>query len=215
MPAEASAANNAGKTRPQQHARRSGNRDEFDGAVQTLPLPGTDVTMAMDQKAMSGRVSLEPRVQAQVMNLLTTYLSKSAFDWVARYQFPIPRSADRPPVTCPEDRTWNEWAYLLKRLATKRRIPARLLRNSHIKAFVPTMENSTIVPQPSNGAVIMMEDRYLLQVISAGIQVTRLIQDGHSTYSLLNLYNEVSNLISKGLVSKYVKSQNADNSCAV
>ena len=42
----------------------------------------------------------------------------------------------------PQDREWTEWVYLLKRLATKRRIPARVLYNGQIKQFVTILENS-------------------------------------------------------------------------
>lgn len=201
-----SALNKHHKSKSQQALRRPGNRDEFDGAVQTLPLPTDEVACAMDQRVTSCRVSLEPRVQANTMSLLTTCLSRAAFDWVARYQFPIPRMADRPIVVCPEDRTWNEWAYLIKRLATKRRVPARIIKDGHIKALVPTMENATIIPPPGNGSVLMMEDRHILQVISAGIQVTRLIQDGSATHYLLNLYNEVAKAINESIMASMAKS---------
>jgi hypothetical protein len=46
------------------------------------------------------------------------------------------------PVERPQDREWTEWVYLLKRLATKRRIPARVLYNGQIKQFVTILENS-------------------------------------------------------------------------
>jgi len=45
-------------------------------------------------------------------------------------------------VERPEDREWTEWVHLLKRLATKRRIPARVLYNGQIKQLVTILENS-------------------------------------------------------------------------
>ncbi|KAI5295028.1 hypothetical protein KEM52_002574 [Ascosphaera acerosa] len=149
----------------------------------------------MEQKPPPLRVCCDPKQQEVILRLLHNRLCRAAFDWVARYQFPIPRMADRPTVTSPSDRTWNEWAYLLKRLATKRRIPARLLKDSHIKAFVPTMENAISVPPPVNGAFQVMDDRCILQAISAGIQVVRLIQDGAAVAYLTNLYDKTSVLL--------------------
>ncbi|KAI4145241.1 MAG: hypothetical protein LQ340_006351 [Diploschistes diacapsis] len=36
-------------------------------------------------------------------------LSQCAFDFVAKYQFPIPLEQDKRPVETPADREWTEW----------------------------------------------------------------------------------------------------------
>ena len=68
-------------------------------------------------------------------------LSQCAFYFVAKYSFPIPLDRDKPQARKLVDREWTDWAYLLKKLATKRRIPARFLYDNQIKQFVMTVEN--------------------------------------------------------------------------
>lgn len=72
--------------------------------------------------------------QDSVLNQVNDRLSQCAYDFVAKYQFPIPLTQDMRPVERPQDREWTEWVYLLKRLATKRRIPVSFpapCRTSH------------------------------------------------------------------------------------
>lgn len=76
------------------------------------------------------------------MTHLNDILSQCAFHFVAKYSFPIPLDRDKPQVRRPADREWTEWAYLPKKLATKRRIPARFLYDNQIKQFVMTVENA-------------------------------------------------------------------------
>lgn len=101
--------------------------------------------------------------QDDILSQVNDCLSRCAFDFVAKYQFPIPLTQDMRPVSSmspslhfgrlhvahtynqverPEDREWTEWVHLLKRLATKRRIPARVLYNGQIKQLVTILENS-------------------------------------------------------------------------
>jgi hypothetical protein len=124
-------------------------------------------------------------------------LSRCAFHFVAKYQFPIPLERDKPHVRTPADREWTEWAYLLKRLATKRRIPARVLYDNQIKQFVTTLENSIAVRQNNRDqqSRIPKDDRYMLQLVSAGTQVARILMDSLSMEQLDALYRQTENVI--------------------
>ncbi|KAI5282461.1 hypothetical protein KEM54_002749, partial [Ascosphaera aggregata] len=53
--------NRDSKPKSQLPMRRSGNRDEFDGAVQTLPLPGEATIAAMNEKLPPTHVTSEPK----------------------------------------------------------------------------------------------------------------------------------------------------------
>ena len=44
--------------------------------------------------------------QDQVLNQVNDRLSRCAFDFVAKYQFPIPLEPDKRPVRVPQDREW-------------------------------------------------------------------------------------------------------------
>lgn len=82
------------------------------------------------------------------------------------------------PVERPQDREWTEWVYLLKRLATKRRIPARVLYNGQIKQFVTILENSLEMRHAAkHQSRPLKDDRNILQLISAGIQVAKILKD--------------------------------------
>jgi hypothetical protein len=116
---------------------------------------------------------------------------------VAKYQFPIPLERDKPRVRSPADREWTEWAYLLKRLATKRRIPARVLYDNQIKQFVTTLENSIAVRQNSREQQprTLKDDRYMLQLVSAATQVAKILMDSLSMEQLDALYRQTESLI--------------------
>lgn len=82
------------------------------------------------------------------------------------------------PVERPQDREWTEWVYLLKRLAGKRRIPARFLYNGQIKQFVTILENSLEMRHAAkHQSRPLKDDRNILQLISAGIQVAKILKD--------------------------------------
>lgn len=82
------------------------------------------------------------------------------------------------PVERPQDREWTEWVYLLKRLATKRRIPARVIYNGQIKQFATILENSLEMRHAAkHQSRPLKDDRNILQLISAGIQVAKILKD--------------------------------------
>ena len=153
--------------------RRPLNQDEFDGPSQHLPLPLPQQDHGRAQEMPDLPVHLDLSEQDEIIRRANDILSECAFHFVAKYQFPIPLERDKPRVTVAGDRDWTEWAYLLKRLATKRRIPARVLFDNQIKQLVTTLENSIAArtsasKDQANTKRKPRDDRYILQLISAG-----------------------------------------------
>jgi hypothetical protein len=67
------------------------------------------------------------------------------------------------------------------RLATKRRIPARVLYNGQIKQFVTILENSLEMRHAAkHQSRPLKDDRNILQLISAGIQVAKIVKDAQA-----------------------------------
>ena len=151
--------------------RRPSNRDEFDGPHQFLQRPSPDYIAQHEKDLPHLPTNLVVQEQDTVLTKVNDCLSQCAFDFVAKYQFPIPLDASCRPVERPQDREWTEWVYLLKRLATKRRIPARVLYNGQIKQFVTILENSLEMRHVAkHSSRPLKDDRNILQLISAGIQ---------------------------------------------
>jgi hypothetical protein len=179
-----------GRSTPRYHTRRRPfNQDEFDGPSQLLPLPLPQQELARSQDLVALPTNLTIQEQDEVLQHVNDILSQCAYHFIAKYQFPIPLERDKPRVRTPVDREWTEWAYLLKRLATKRRIPARVLFDNQIKQFVTTLENSIAARQNrEQPARIPKDDRYILQLISSGTQVAKILMDSQSMDQLDNLY---------------------------
>lgn len=171
-------------------ARKSSNRDEFDGPHQLLNFPSPRTIAAKDQPFPVVPVSLGSEEQGDVLDRVKDVLSKCAFDFVARYQFPIPIDPEKRLVIRPQDREWMEWVYLLKRLATKRRIPSRVLYDNQIKHFVTVLENSLEPPTLQDRP--LKDDRTILQFISAGIQVAKMLKDSAAMSHLDRLYTQTA-----------------------
>jgi hypothetical protein len=107
--------------------KRPSNRDEFDGPCQFLQRPPTEYIAQQERDLPHLPSNLVAHEQDNILLQVNDRLSRCAFDFVAKYQFPIPlANGEMRPVEWPQDREWTEWVYLLKRLATKRRIPARV-----------------------------------------------------------------------------------------
>ena len=180
--------------------RRPFNQDEFDGPSQylPLPLPQQDHSRAQDLPELPVHLTLTE--QDEVLQRANDIMSECAFHFVAKYQFPVPLERDKPRILTPADREWTEWAYLLKRLATKRRIPARVLFDNQIKQLVTTLENSIAARQTANKGHLSpkrkpKDDRYILQLISAGTQVTKLLSDSLAMAHLNELYSRTEAVI--------------------
>lgn len=176
--------------------RRQGNRDEFEGPHQLLEKPPNEVLVSQDRELPQLPTNLLAQEQDEILAQVNNRLSLCAYNFVARYQFPIPVEADKRRVSTPSDREWTEWVYLLKRLATKRRIPARVLYNSQIKQLVTVLENSMEMRHAAkHQSRPLKDDRNVLQLISAGIQVAKILKDADAMESLDQLYLQTEVLI--------------------
>ncbi|CAN8096922.1 unnamed protein product [Discula destructiva] len=169
--------------------RRPSNRDEFDGPHQFLQRPPPEYIALQERELPHLPTNLLVQEQDGVLAQVNDRLAQCAFDFVAKYQFPIPLTQDMRPVERPGDREWTEWVYLLKRLATKRRIPARVLYNGQIKQFVTILENSLEMRHAAkHQSRPLKDDRNILQLISAGIQVAKILKDASAMDYLDRLY---------------------------
>ena len=176
--------------------RRPFNQDEFDGPSHLLPPP---LPQAINQRAGDLPIlpiNLHVEEQDEILGQINSILSQCAFHFLAKYQFPIPIERDKPQVYRPSDREWTEWAYLLKRLATKRRIPARVLYKSQIKHLVTTLENSLDIRySPGDESRRLKDDRNILQLISSALQVAKILMDAVAMEQLDLLYTRSETLI--------------------
>lgn len=183
-----------------QTRRRPLTQDEFDGPSQLLPLPEAQEDRVRAQTLPELPVHLEIVEQDEVMRRYNDTLSACAFHFIAKYQFPVPLEREKIAVRSASDRDWTEWAYLLKRLATKRRIPARILHDNQIKNLVTILENSIAVRSPKpreqlSAEKTVKDDRYILQLISAGVQVARVLMDSLAMQQLIDLYIDIEAVI--------------------
>lgn len=185
------------RTQGRSHSqRRPSNRDEFDGPHQFLERPSTDKMAAQERDLPHVPTNLYVQEQDDVLSQVNDRLSQCAFDFVAKYQFPIPLEPDKRRVSRPGDREWTEWVYLLKRLATKRRIPSRVLYNGQIKQFVTVLENSLEMRHAAkHQSRPLKDDRNVLQLISAGLQVAKLLRDADTMTYLDGLYLRTERVI--------------------
>ncbi|KAJ6446620.1 fungal transcriptional regulatory protein [Purpureocillium lavendulum] len=184
--------------------RRPSNRDEFDGPHQFLQRPSQEVIAMQERELPHLPTNLHVQEQDSVLNQVNDRLSQCAFDFVAKYQFPIPLTQDMRPVERPQDREWTEWVYLLKRLATKRRIPARVLYNGQIKQFVTILENSLEMRHAAkHQSRPLKDDRNILQLISAGIQVAKILKDASAMDYLDRLYVDTEKRIQERASSRF------------
>ncbi|KAI5465517.1 hypothetical protein BGZ63DRAFT_347158 [Mariannaea sp. PMI_226] len=184
--------------------RRPSNRDEFDGPHQFLQRPPPDVIALQERELPHLPTNLHVQEQDSVLSQVNDRLSQCAYDFVAKYQFPIPLTQDMRPVERSQDREWTEWVYLLKRLATKRRIPARVLYNGQIKQFVTILENSLEMRHAAkHQSRPLKDDRNILQLISAGLQVAKILKDASAMDYLDRLYVSTEKQIKERAAARY------------
>ena len=106
-------------TRPTSGSKRHPPRsshDEFDGPHQFLPAAPFVISKEQDLPCVQAHLLIHE--QDDVLGKVNDRLSQCAFDFIAKYQFPIPLEHDKRPVQCPSDREWNEWVFLLKRMSS-------------------------------------------------------------------------------------------------
>lgn len=183
----------SGKTYPQ---RRPSNRDEFDGPSQLLDKPADGDYEPKEEDLPQLPITLYAQEQDEILTKVNDRLSQCGYDFVARYQFPVPIEPDKRPVRTAADREWSEWVYLLKRLATKRRIPARVLYNGQIKQLITILENSLEMRHAAkHQSRPLKDDRNILQLISSGLQVAKILKDPRAMQYLDSLYVQTERLI--------------------
>lgn len=189
------------------HARRRpSNRDEFDGPHHFLPRPPVDHVALQERELPHLATNLPIQEQECILRDMHARLSQCAFDFVAKYQFPVPLAPNTRPVERAQDRDWVEWVYLLKRLATKRRIPSRVLYNGQIKQFVPTLEHSLEMRYaPRNQRRPLKDDRHVLQLLSAAVQVAKILKDASAMDFLDRLYSSTEDQIHARAPARYRK----------
>lgn len=176
--------------------RRPSNRDEFDGPSQLLEKPEDNGVEPKEEDLPQLPITLYAQEQDEILSKVNDRLSQCAFDFVAKYQFPVPIEPDKRPVRVPGDREWSEWVYLLKRLATKRRIPARVLYNGQIKQLITILENSLEMRHAAkHQSRPLKDDRNILQLISSGLQVAKILKDAPAMQYLDSLYIQTERLI--------------------
>ncbi|KAL8819516.1 MAG: hypothetical protein Q9223_002057 [Gallowayella weberi] len=180
----------------QRRPPRGSAHDEFNGPHQFLDRPCTKTANTIEHDLPRVETHLLVHEQDIVQGKVNDRLSQCAFDFVAKYQFPIPLEQDKRPVQYPSDREWNEWVFLLKRLATKRRIPARVIYNGQIKQLVTILENSLEMRHAAKQqSRPLKDDRNVLQLISAGLQVAKILKDAACMEYMDSLYLDTEMLI--------------------
>ncbi|CAI7588662.1 unnamed protein product [Penicillium crustosum] len=182
---------------PHYHSqRRTSNRDEFDGPHQFLEPPSPQAVAAQDKELPQLPTNLDAGEQDRILHKVNDRLSQCAYDFIAKHQFRVPIEQDKRPVKVPSDREWTEWVYLLKRLATTRRIPAHLLYNRQIKQLITVLENSLEMRHAAkHQSRPVKDDRNVLQLISAGTQVAKILRDASAMQFLDCLYVDAEKLI--------------------
>ncbi|KAK3178267.1 hypothetical protein OEA41_000400 [Lepraria neglecta] len=173
-----------------------GGRDEFEGSIQFLEKPRRAAPEHREQDLPLLPIHLDQGEQDSVLSKVNRRLSQCAFDWVAEYRFPIPLEPNKPAVQTASDKEWTEWNYLIKRLATKRKIPTHAVYDGQIKELTTVLDNAlemrhTTKPQ----ARPLKDDRHVLQFISAGIQVGKMLKDAATMEYLDKLYQQTERVI--------------------
>lgn len=176
--------------------RRPSNRDEFDGPAQFLEKPGDGAYEPREEELPQLSITLNAKEQDKILGTVNDHLSECAFHFFACYQFPIPIEPDKRPVRVPGDREWSEWVHLLKRLTTRRRIPARVLYGGQIKQLITILENSLEMRHAAkHQSRPLKDDRNILQLISSGLQVAKILKNAAVMRSLDGLYVETEQRI--------------------
>lgn len=175
--------------------RRISNLDEFDGPHQILPPSGRNPPVR-EEDLPQLPTNLDAAEQDRVLHQVNDRLSQCAYDFFANYAFPIPLEQDKRRVVAASDREWNEWVQLLKRLATRRRIPRHALHNGQIKQLITVLENSLEMRHAAkHSSRPIKDDRNVLQLISAGTQVAKILKDSAAMFFFDRLYVDTEKLI--------------------
>ena len=174
----------------------AGNSDAFCGPHQILERPPSYNPAGFERNlpVLSATLSVDERVD--LFHRLNKCLCKTAFDFVAKWQLPIPLEPDRKPVSTSEDREWLEWIDLLKALSRSKSISPRALHGRRINDLDCVLERAQIpVSATRSGLIWPADDRYILQLISASTQVAYLLQDALALGEFDSMYDKTELLM--------------------
>jgi hypothetical protein len=172
-----------------------------------LPEPPPTILASLERELPHLPTNLTSQEQDEIFSKVNNSLSECAFNFMARWEFPIPIEPDKRPVEIPTDREWNEWVYLLKRLATKRRIPREHVYGGQIKQLVTILDNSLETRHAATHVSRPLKDDWnVLQLISAGIQVAKILKDASAMTSITILYAETGSKIQQRTIQQGDKS---------
>ncbi len=169
--------------------QQSSNRDKFDRSHQFLDRSFVKVVTAQKQNLPHLSMNLYVNEQDEILSQVNDRLSKCAFDFVAKYQFSISLESNKRSVEISANREWTKWIYLLKRLAIKRRISTCVLFHDQIKQLIIVLKNFLKMQHAvKHQSRLLKDDRNVLQLISAELQVTQILKDVVCMKLLDNLY---------------------------
>lgn len=177
--------------------RRPQHREEFANPREQYLRPPSPRTIAHQARELPRLpTNLDASEQDKILTEVNDRLSQCVFDFVAKYHLPIPLEPDKRTVQRPSDREWTEWVYLLKKLATKRQIPADILYNGQIKQLITILESSLEMRHAAkHQSRPIKDDRNVLQLISAGTQVAKILRDATAMEYLDHLYVQTEQLV--------------------
>ncbi len=171
--------------------QRSSKRDEFDRSHQFLDRSFVKVVTAQQQNLLHLSMNLYVNEQDEILSQVNDHLSKCAFDFVAKYQFLISLQPDKKSVEISANREWTKWVYLLKKLAIKRRISARVLFHDQIKQLIIVLKNFLKMQHAvKHQSRSLKDDRNVLQLISAELQIDQILKDAVCMKLLDNLRSD-------------------------
>lgn len=176
--------------------RLADNPDAFRGSHQILDKPDLAKPANLEKDLPYLSSTLSNIEKAELFQSIHECLCRSAFDFAAQWQLPIPLEPDRKPVSAPEDREWIEWIDLLKGLAKSKNIPPRALHGRRIQDLNQVLERAQMSVHISRFEPTWPGgDRYVLQLLSASTQVAYLLKDARAVNDLDSMYSSTEVLI--------------------
>ncbi|PMD29036.1 hypothetical protein L207DRAFT_446206 [Hyaloscypha variabilis F] len=180
-------------TRTFQEQQKPPQNENFEEPYQLLMQPPAGCTMMLRRDPPHLPTNLCLNEQEAIISRLYDRLSQCMFDFVATNQIPLPLDPRERLIQRPSDCDWIEWVHLLKQLAIKGRIPAHVLHHDEINQLFAVLESPLQLGRIAQSKV-PRDDRTILQMVFAGIQVARLLQDSMGVDYLDMLYTGIENV---------------------
>ncbi|KAM0257935.1 hypothetical protein ACHAQJ_004093 [Trichoderma viride] len=169
-----------------------------------VPLEGKEISRVS--------TSLTKWEQETILIQINDYLSTCVFNFFDRHQLPISllqntRSGEGPKGRefvvqkenqegTLEDCDWDEWVSRLKFLMDKQLIPAETLHQSLATQFETVLDSSLGIHYGFKQLEdSLLDDGNILEVISAGILVAKMLDDPFATGELKELYGKTEAMI--------------------